>query len=219
MELTQIAMFLNNTFANYDYAILNAMHNLAVVAGNLATPFLKFISFLGEDGLFLIALSLVLMLFKKTRKVGICMFGAIGLGGVITSVFLKDVIARPRPFLEAGKPFEIWWRYVGAEPKQSFSFPSGHVTATMAAMTSIFLLCCKKYSWTGFIFVGLMGVSRNYLMVHYPSDVLGGIVVGFASAYVAYLITKAIYKFLEKNKQNKFCMFVNDFDIIKLFKK
>ncbi len=215
MELTIMANWLNQTFAGFDYAILEMLHNLAVAFGFIATPFLKFISMLGEDGLFLIAVSVILMLFKKTRKVGICMFGAIGCGAIITSFCLKDIIARPRPFLEVNKPFVEWWNFVGATPKTSFSFPSGHVTATMAAMTSIFLLCNKKYSWTGYVFVLLMGISRNYLMVHYPSDVLGGIIVGAVAATIAYVITVLIYKFLEKHKDNKFFDFVLNFNLIK----
>ena len=219
MEITAMATYINQTLATYDYAKLQSLHNLAEGFGSIATPFLKFISLLGEDGLFLIILSLIFMLFKKTRKVGICMYGAIGLGAIITSFVLKDIIARPRPFLEPNKPFEMWWKFVGAEPKDSFSFPSGHVTATMAAMASIFLVCNKKYSWLSFIFVALMGISRNYLMVHYPSDVLAGILVGAFAGGVAYIITIFIYKFLEKYNQNKFCMFVKDFDLIKLFKR
>lgn len=219
MEMTAMATFINQTFATYDYAILQALHNLAEGIGSVATPFLKFISILGEDGLFLIILSLIFMLFKKTRKVGICMFGAIGCGAIITNFVLKDWIARPRPFYELNKPFKEWWQFVGGEPKTSFSFPSGHVTATMAAMMSVFLLCNKKYSWTGFLFVALMGISRNYLMVHYPSDVLAGIISGAIAGTIAYGVTILIYNFLEKFKDNKLCMFIKDFDLIKLFQR
>lgn len=219
MEITAMASFINRTFATYDYTLLQSLHGLAENFGSIATPFLKFISLLGEDGLFFILMSVVFMLFKKTRKLGICMFGAIGCGAIITNFVLKDFIARPRPFMEVGKPFKEWWQFVGAEPKESFSFPSGHVTATMAAMLSVFLICNKKYSWLSFILVILMGISRNYLMVHYPSDVLAGFVAGAVASLVAFLITNLIYKFLEKYNQNKFCMFVKDFDLIKFFQR
>ena len=81
-----------------------------------------------------------------------------------------------------------WWKYVGGLHYKEFSFPSGHTTATMAAMMCIFLTCNKKYSWLVFIFVALMGLSRNYFMVHYPTDILGGIMVGGVSGIIAYII-------------------------------
>ena len=81
-----------------------------------------------------------------------------------------------------------WWKYVGSLHYKEFSFPSGHTTATMAVMMCIFLTCNKKYSWLVFIFVALMGLSRNYFMVHYPTDVLGGIMVGGISGLISYLI-------------------------------
>ena len=154
------------------------------------------------------------MLFKKTRKFGICMFGAIACGAIITNFVLKDLIVRPRPFI-ANETYKLWWEAAGAVLEDGFSFPSGHATATMAAMTAVFLCCNKKYSWIGFIFVILMGISRNYLMVHYPSDILGGVISGLIGAVIAYYITKLIYYILSKNPNNKFCKFVLEFSLSK----
>lgn len=211
-ELTQIANFLNNTFNNFDYTILSFLHVLAVNAGNVFTPVFKAVSMLAEKGLVFIILSIIFMLFKRTRKLGICMFGAIACGAIMTNFVLKDFIARPRPF-EYSKVYAIWWQAAGAVVEDGFSFPSGHATATMAAMTAVFLCCNKKYSWTGFLLVLVMGISRNYLMAHFPSDILGGVLVGFIGGLIAYYITKLIYYILSKNPNNKFCKFVLDFSI------
>ena len=65
-------------------------------------------------------------------------------------------------------------------------------------MTALFLAGNKRYSWTAFIFAFLMGVSRIYLVVHYPSDVLGGIVVGACAAiigtFIAFKLPKVYYE-------------------------
>jgi undecaprenyl-diphosphatase len=59
------------------------------------------------------------------------------------------------------------------------SFLSGHTTAAFEIATVLFLSLRKKYSWVFLVMAFLIGCTRIYLMVHYPSDVLGGIIVGF----------------------------------------
>lgn len=86
-------------------------------------------------------------------------------------------------------------------------------------MTALFILCNKKWSWIGFVGVLFMGVSRIYLIAHYASDVLAGILVGAISGIIAYIITQIIYFVLNKYDENKFFAFILDFDIIKSFKK
>ena len=90
--------FLNTTFSAFDGGIFNAMHRLAESAGSVLTSFFKIITLIGEKGLIFFAIAVVLMLFAKTRKLGICMFGAVACGAILTNLVLKDIIARPRPF-------------------------------------------------------------------------------------------------------------------------
>ena len=75
----------------------------------------------------------------------------------------------------------------------------------MAAMTAIFLTCNKKYSWLGFLFVLLMGFSRNYLMVHYPSDVVAGMLVGLVSALLAYGLYRALKSYTYTHLDHHWC--------------
>ena len=190
--------FLNTSFASFDGGIFIAMNGLAVSAGGFFTPFFKIVSLLGEKGIIFFAAAIIMMLFKKTRKLGICTFGAVACGALLTNIVLKDIIERPRPFLENAQYFEFW-QEVGSPEEDGFSFPSGHMTARAAAATAIFILCNKKWSWVGFVGVLLMGVSRVYLIAHYTTDVITGILVGALSAVIAWVITKLIYSILNKN--------------------
>lgn len=219
MELTAVAEWLNTTFNGFDHAILSVLHELALLTnGNLNWLF-KFISLFAEKGLFLILLSIFLMLFKKTRKFGICMFGAIGAGAILTNFILKDMVARPRPYMSGILEYKDWWQYAGMVTESDFSFPSGHTTAMTAAMMSLVFMAKTKKKYWCIVFIFLMGVSRNYLMVHYPTDVIGGMISGLVGATVAYFITLLIYKIIEKYKDVKLFNFIKNFDIINAMKK
>lgn len=214
--MTAAAQWINETFASFDYAVLEFFHNLAQsAAGPFIDFFLKFITLLGEEGLFLIILSLILMFFKKTRKAGAGMLLGIIIGSIFTNLTIKPYVARPRPYASDVDVFKQWWEYVGARHESEFSFPSGHTTSAMAAMTGLFFTTNKKVSWTAFIFAILMGISRIYLCVHYPSDVLGGLIVGFVAGFLSALIIGLIYKNRDKHAINK----IVEFDICDIFKK
>ena len=219
MDLTAVAEWLNTSFSGFDHAILNVLHELALLTnGNLNWLF-KFISLFAEKGLFLILLSIFLMLFKKTRKFGICMFGAIGAGAILTNFILKDMVARPRPYMSGILEYKDWWQYAGMVTESDFSFPSGHTTAITAAMMSLVFMAKTKKKYWCIVFIFLMGVSRNYLMVHYPTDVIGGMISGLVGATIAYFITLLIYKIIEKYKDVKLFNFIKNFDIINAMKK
>ncbi len=215
MELTAAALWLNSFFAGYDRAILSLMHRLAVSMGGLLTPLTKLVTLIGEHGIVFFLAALVLMLFPRTRKVGVCMFGAVACGALITNVILKDLIARPRPF-EAQELYRGFWEFLGSPAEDGFSFPSGHVTAAAAGMVSLCLSRGKKWVLPAVLWVLLMAFSRNYLMAHYPSDVLVAAVIGTASAFIAWPITKLIYRLLEQHDGSYFCALCLDFDIRQL---
>lgn len=216
--MTQVAIWLNETFHGFDAAMFEFMHNLAQNAGAFFTPFFRSITFLGEKGWFFIAASLALMLFSKTRKMGVCMLVAIIFGSLITNVTLKHLIARPRPFV-TDETFRAYWEFMGATKVGETSFPSGHTTSAMAAGLAFFIWGNKKWSWTGLLLAVLTGLSRIYLVVHYTTDVIGGLIAGGLAAVAAYFLIKFIFSLLEKKTENKFCNFVLNADITQLFKK
>ena len=212
MTLTAAAQWLNTAFAGYDKAILKIMHSLAGALGPVLTPLMKLITFLGEKGLLLLLLSLVLMCFARTRRIGVCVFGAVCCGALITNIILKDLVARPRPF-EYMAQYKNFWEAVGSPAEDGFSFPSGHVTAATAGMAALCFSRGKKWILPSVIVVLLMGISRNYLMAHFPSDVLFAVIIGLFSAYVAYLITRAIFNYLEDNDDFPLCAGILNFDL------
>ena len=190
MEMTAAAAWLNQAFALYDHAILGALHQLAIFAQGALTPFFRFVSLLADHGLGPLLLGLVLMAFQRTRRAGCCVFLGVFLGALATNVLLKDLVARPRPFADATSQYWQWWRYVGMPQAGGLSFPSGHTTATTAAMTALFLCGKGKKRYLALLPPLVMGMSRNYLMVHYPSDVLAGLAVGIACGLLACLVVK-----------------------------
>lgn len=207
-----MADILNTVFAGYDKAILTVMHFLGEYLGVVLTLPMKIITLLGEKGLIFFLLALVLMCFSKTRKTGVCVFGAVCCGALITNIILKDWVARPRPF-EALDLYRMWWNDIGAPAEDGFSFPSGHVTAAAAGMTALYRAEGKKYLKPGIIWVLLMAASRNYLMAHYPSDVLFAAIFGVASGFIAWEITKLIFRFLEEHDDNRLCALALDFNV------
>lgn len=209
-----MAHWLDTVCADFDYAILSAIRAFAQATNGIFTTPMHVVSFLAHDGICMILLGLLLLCFRKTRRTGLCVCGAILVGALITNVALKNIVARPRPYADTARLYYEWWQSVGAPLESDLSFPSGHTTATMAAMSGIFLTTKKKYSWTVYIFVALMGFSRMYLMVHYPTDVLGGLLAGAIGAILSYLAVRVIWMWIETHQDNRFCRFVRSFDPI-----
>ncbi len=194
--------------AAYDMFFLRLFHGMA---NGFFTFFARLITLLGEKGILFFLAALVMMCFSRTRKMGICLFGAVACGALITNIILKDSVARIRPF-EAVDQIRSWWEAVGAPQEDGFSFPSGHATAAAAGCTAICLMKGKKWVVPSVIWVLLMMWSRNYLMAHYPTDVLAGALIGVASGFIAFYITQFIYRFLHNNRKQKWAGFVLTWD-------
>ncbi len=207
-----MAAWLNHNLTGFDFTILNTMHQLAQYTGVITTPVMKGISLIGEKGLLIFLLAAILMCFSTTRKTGICIFGAVCCGALISNIILKDWVARLRPF-ESDAIFQNWWQFVGAPAEEDFSFPSGHVTAAMSGMMALIFSRGKKFLFPGVLFILLMGISRIYLIVHYPSDVLAAMLVGLLSAGIAYVFTDIIYHILVKYQKRRLCAFALKFDL------
>ena len=187
MPVTAAAQWLNTAFAGFDQGVTAAVHKLYELCGGLMTPFMELISFLGKEGICLILLSLALIFFRKTRRFGTAMLLGLIIGALITNLVLKPLVARPRPYADENGFFYPLWQMMGGHTESDKSFPSGHTTAAFASMVPVFWLGNKRVSWLALVFAFLMGVSRIYLVVHFPSDVLGGLIAGVVAGVLATL--------------------------------
>ncbi len=188
MPLTATALWLNTAFSGFDQAVTSSIHHLYELAGSVMTPFMELISLMGKGGIFLILLSLCLILFHKTRRFGTAMLLGLAIGALAVNLILKVVIARPRPYADIQGFFYPLWVLMGQHMESDMSFPSGHTNAAFAAMVPLFLLGDKRKSWLALVFAVLMGISRIYLVVHYPTDVIGGLITGTIAGMIGTLI-------------------------------
>lgn len=152
-------------------------------------PVVSFYTKLGDAGLLWIALSLAVLFWKPTRKAGALALGAMVLGLIVTNLTIKPLISRPRPWLD--------WPIVPlVTEKDPNSFPSGHTCAAFAAGLS--WARALPWKWgraAALVLAAMMGLSRLYVGVHYPSDVLTGAVIG---SLCAWIVWKAYQLYREK---------------------
>jgi len=183
-----------NAITTLDFTILNYIHT------HLTCPALDFImpyiTTLGNAGIFWILLTVVFILIPSKRRVGITMAVALIIDVVVCNGILKPVVARIRPY-EINTSIQLL-----IKAPTDFSFPSGHSAASFAAVSAM-TFRKDKTSWIFLILAILICFSRLYLYVHYPSDVLAGIIVGIIAGLLAFIFCKKfldqrIARFLEK---------------------
>lgn len=169
------------------YAI-NNMHN------PILDKIMVAITTLGDAGIFWIILGLVLICIKKTRKCGVLMLLSMITGLILGNGILKNVIARTRPcWIDQSIPLLV-------PNPHDYSFPSGHTLASFEAAIMIFLHN-KKWGIVALVVAALISFSRMYLFVHYPTDILGGIILAAVISISLYHLWNRLEKIREeKNK-------------------
>lgn len=151
--------------------------------------FFTFVSMLGDKGFIWIAVAVIMLFSKKWRSCGIIRLLSLGVGAVLGSAVIKNIICRPRPF--AADPSIILLTDL---PGGVYSFPSGHSNAAGAAAT-VLSFKNRKAGAAAWAFALLMAFSRVFLAVHYPSDVAAGLAFG---ALCAALVWKLCYERTER---------------------
>ena len=129
------------------------------------------ITFLGEAGWFWIATGVLLLCSRKTRACGLALLISLAAGAVIGNGILKPLFHRQRPCWIDPKVILL------VSNPTDFSFPSGHTLAGFEAAVSIFF-SNRKWGLAALILACLLGFSRLYLFVHFPTDVLAGMLLG-----------------------------------------
>ena len=167
---------------NLDGGFLLFLQN--AVRNPILNTIMIFITSLGDEGMIWIAATIVLLIPKKTRKVGA--MSAVALLGslLINNYLLKNLVQRPRPFVTF-KEIQIL-----IPTPSEFSFPSGHTSSSFAAATVFYRFLPKKFGIPSLVLAGLIGFSRLYVGVHYPTDVLAGVIMGVLLSYMAQFLVE-----------------------------
>ena len=154
------------------------------------TPVVKLITHLGDGGIIWIMITLALLAYGKTRKTGLLCSCSLLLEVLVCNVILKNWVARTRPY----EVIEGLQRLIAAP--SDFSFPSGHTGSSFAVAVVIFLMVPKRYGIPAMVLAVLIGLSRLYVGVHYPTDVLAAAFLGTVTAVLIW----AIYRFAQKKR-------------------
>ena len=168
--------------------ILNMIQNLRTPIGDVVVPL---ITRLGDAGIIWIILTVLLLIIPKTRKTGVIMLAALLADVLLCNVVIKNLVARTRPF-DVNTAVQL----LVAKPRD-YSFPSGHTAASFASVTALYLAGEKKLWKLALVLAILIAFSRMYLYVHYPTDILGGVIFGSLSAWIGYQCSKKMFNIFQ----------------------
>ncbi len=163
---------------------------------NIRTPFLTdvfvTVTTLGNAGMIWILISCGLLISKRTRQTGIMCLLALGFSFLVDNLLLKNAVARMRPF-------DAYKSVVPLVSKPTdFSFPSGHSGASFACATVIYKRLPHMYGIPALILAAMIAFSRLYVGVHFPTDVLAGILIGIMAGMAAVKICPAVREHIQK---------------------
>lgn len=170
----------------FEISVLNGVRE--AVGCSFADAVMVFVSTIGNAGIIWIVCGFILAFTKKYRKSGIMLLVGLLLGLLIGNLLLKNLIARPRP---------CWIQHnveLLIDMPTDFSFPSGH---TLSCFIAAFVLLDAnlKFGAAALFLAVLTAFSRMYLFVHYPTDILGGIVLAAVIFGLMKLTVKAVGRY------------------------
>ena len=185
-EMTLEAVFQSQGLIDFEGSILLWIQNN--LRSGFLDPIMKAITMLGDKGLIWILITLALLIARRTRKLGMMCAVSMVFGLVVTNLLIKNWAARIRPYevvqgLKCIVPLADDW-----------SFPSGHTTNSLACAWVLFRKTPKKCGVPALILAILIAFSRLYVGIHYPTDVLAGLVIGITSACLAMLLVPRLEK-------------------------
>lgn len=155
---------------------------------SLFHSFMFIVSLVGELAIIWFFLASLILYKNKQdgRKIFVLMTLAIIMTLLINHIVIAYFIFRDRPYIALQDVYQLGKRWADS------SFPSGHVSSAMAA-TVVLGQYYKKYFPYMIGFVILTMISRVSLGMHYPSDVVGGVVVGLISGYVVLYLYRIFF--------------------------
>ena len=174
-----------NFIQNLDWAILNWIAE--TFQCQFLDSFMPIFTAICNHGEIWILIGLILLLPKKYRIYGIILLIGLLMSLLICNMGLKHLVMRPRPsWLNPEYILLI------ANPTD-YSFPSGHTTSSFVAAT-ILTLTNRKFGYWAIPLAILLAFSRLYLYVHFPSDILAGVIIGTAIGLVTFFVMRKIFR-------------------------
>ena len=188
------------------------------IRSDILTPLLTTLTHTGDKGIIWIAMCVLMVIIPKSRKFGIIAGASLALEAIIVNIFIKNAVARTRPY-------DAIEGLVNLVDKQvDYSFPSGHTGAAFAVAGAFLMiaiaglpvvvksgiisrtktsLAYKIFTAVTIVFSFIIAFSRLYVGVHYPTDVLGGFIIGIASSIIAYFGYHIVIKKISQRKQKE----------------
>ena len=188
-------MILNKLAEGFDLPILDWIQ--ANLQSPLMDKIMPIITMFGDAGIFWIACAVILLIFPKTRRIGLGMGFALIMGLLICNVTLKPLVGRIRPYdYQINILHKTWEDILLAgkllvETPHDFSFPSGHTIASFEACT-VLMLGNKKLGIPATLLAILIAFSRMYLYVHYPTDVIASVILGTLFGIIGWWLANKI---------------------------
>lgn len=178
-----------------DFYILNIIQSIRNPFLDVIMPI---ITYLGSGGIIWSVTAIIMLCFKKSRKSGIIIIISLLLGLFLSTIGLKNIVGRERPYNADGALLAVENLLIGI-PSGRYSFPSGHSISSFSAATVI-AMYNKKLGIPAIILASLICFTRLYLYVHFPTDVIVGAVFGIL---IAFLSDFTFYKIQEKINERK----------------
>ena len=157
--------------------------------------FMRIATLFGEGGIFWIAVAVIFLFIPKHRKTGLMMGAAMLLGLIVGNGIMKNLIGRIRPYDMPGVSIELLINKLS-----DFSFPSGHTLVCFEAAT-VLTVRKNKLAIPAIVIAVLVALSRLYLYVHYPTDVICGALLGIVFGICGTVIVNAIWNAALKKRQ------------------
>lgn len=190
---------LNQLAVSFDLPILDW------IQANLQSGFLDvimpIITLFGDGGIFWIAVSVLLLCIPKTRQTGLGMIFALLMGVLVCNVTLKPLVHRPRPY-DFQENLGVYIPLL-VDRLHDYSFPSGHTIASFEASV-VLLKHSKKMGIPALILAVMIALSRLYLYVHYPTDVIFSVFAGILFAFLGDALAAKVAPRLPSKKRGKY---------------
>ena len=197
----QLGTMLDSFFYGFDTAFYSFFWNFQ---NDATIGIANICQYMGNTAAFIIylAISLLICFPKKTRKFGVAMVVAFFVAFLLVNVMIKPGAARQRPYITLKdtpfwETYQTHWENAGANLEDDLSFPSGHTSlnfAVFTALTAVLIKVRKKRVWLLLMLIPVVvGITRIIRCVHYPSDVVGGMILGIVSGLIGYLVTRHFF--------------------------